>query len=513
MAISHKITPSLLRLGLSSSGWAALNGAAKSQGPAAALEILRSRGHLQDDVAQSRCIANLQELWEAANSFLAVDAAQSAWRGELRQRIRHSRLFEPSVQGRRQQCLGLLTRRPERPVPIRRGVYLWGGVGRGKSLLMDIFAMSLNGIHAAETTVVRQHYHEFMHTLHQRLHALRQVGAAREAVAIAAAQVKQGRVTVLCLDEFQVTSIADAVILRSLFDGLLANDVMIVTTSNRPPRDLYKNGLNHMLYMPSFIHLLESVVGVHHIDAEEDYRVRKEQADTPVSQTHPDFFVVSPENTSGSTPAGGSDCGNALVVAWGRKIHCKSVTDGVARFAFNEICGSPLSAEDFMALIELNHIHTLSVSGVPRFGPELHNEARRFTNLVDCLYESQCRLLCTAAVRPEELMVDMASMSCLPSSPQVLTDCTAGMADVRIAELDLADARVPKPDAYSGVDPTYVDSVMGVMSAASASLEESGFAAKRCVSRLREMGTAEYRAGHRIRWALKEGEIAELVGV
>merc|ERR1711879_339172 len=124
----------------------------------------------------------------------------------------------------------------------------------------------------------------------------------------------------------------------------------------------------------------------------------------------------------------------------------------------------------------------------------LHNEARRFTNLVDCLYECQCRLLCTAAAGPEEIMADMISMSCLPSSPQVLTDCTAGMTDVRVAELDLADARLPQSDAYSGVDPTNTDSIMGVMSAASASLEESGFAASRCVSRLREMGTLGHRA-------------------
>eukprot|EP00747_Dinoflagellata_sp_TGD_P053784 gnl/TRDRNA2_/TRDRNA2_148660_c0_seq1.p1 gnl/TRDRNA2_/TRDRNA2_148660_c0~~gnl/TRDRNA2_/TRDRNA2_148660_c0_seq1.p1 ORF type:complete len:515 (-),score=65.08 gnl/TRDRNA2_/TRDRNA2_148660_c0_seq1:93-1505(-) len=470
------------------------------------MEVLLSGGHLRADTAQSACIARLQVVWEAAQSFVAAQAAQSAWKGELRQNIRHSRsqLNESALQ-RRQQLQGLLACRPAPPVLTSQGVYLWGGVGRGKSLLMDIFATSFDGTNPAGINVSRQHYHEFMHALHQRLHALRQSGAAREAVATAAAEVRQGRATVLCLDEFQVTSIADAVILRSLFAGLLANGVMIVTTSNRPPEDLYKNGLNHMLYMPSFIHLLKTSVGVHHIDTPEDYRVQKAQADNShSSQTEPDFRIVSPETlSSDSTPTDGSQCGATLLVAWGRKILCNHVRDGNACFTFNELCGSPFSAEDYMALIEANRLHTLSVSGVPRFSPELHNEARRFTNLVDCLYERQCRLLCTAAAPPEELMADMASMRCLPSSPQVLTDCTAGMTDVRISELDLADARLPTSDAYSGVDPTNVDSVMGVMSAASASLEESGFAARRCVSRLQEMGTAEYRAAHHIKWILE----------
>lgn len=495
--------PGLSRLGLSASASKAVELVARSEGPARALEELVHSKHVSGDVAQTKCVVQLQLLWTAARSFAATQAAKAEWLRSLRACVRDARRNASSLpRDRREQVKHLLSDCPESPVLSSRGLYLWGGVGRGKSLLMDIFAASFGDIAGAQPVVVRQHYHEFMHSLHLRLHALRQVGAAREAVALAAKEVKRGHATVLCLDEFQVTSIADAVILRSLFEALLANDVIVVTTSNRPPADLYKDGLNHMLYMPPFIQLLEKRIGVHEIDASEDYREIKAQSDVASPKSKPDFQVVSSGTQCELTLAQGTGTADMLSVAWGRKVHCNALKDGSAWFTFDEICGLPVSAEDYMSLITLNNLHTLVVTGVPRFTLEMHNEARRFTNLVDSLYEHQCRLRCSAAAPPELLMADMMSMSCLPTGPQVLSDCSAGMTDVRIAELDLADTRLPQADAYSGVDPTNADTIMGVMSAASASLEESGFASIRCVSRLREMGTEEYHAAHRAKWTL-----------
>lgn len=260
-------------------------------------------------------------------------------------------------------------------------------------------------------------------------------------------------------------------------------------------------------------------MGIHEIDSSEDYREIKAQGDTVVSCSTADFYVGSDVAQCDFTIPEGTGRAVSLLVAWGRKISCDSVEDGVACFAFHDICGSPMSAEDYMALVTLNKLHTIVVIGVPRFNVTLHNEARRFTNLVDCLYEHQCRLQCIAGAPLDELMVDMISMTCLPAGPQVLSDCSAGMTDIRIAELDLADARLPKADSYSGINPpseervrsadsysgidaANEESVMGVLSAASASLEEGGFAARRCISRLREMGTAAYHAAHRTKWAL-----------
>lgn len=493
--------PGLARLGLSSLVGKALESTARNRGPLAALESLVSGSHVGSDAAQTACVVQLQVLWDSAHRFGAAQLVRSAWQVELRNHVRNARnVASAGLRERREQMKGVMSRRPERPVLMSRGLYVWGGVGRGKSLLMDLFALSLGRKDETAPMALRQHYHEFSHALHLRLHALRQVGGAREAVAMAAAEVAQGPMTVLCLDEFQVTTIADAVILKSLFEALLSHNVMVVTTSNRPPEDLYRNGLNHMLYMPPFIRLIESKMGVHHIDASQDYRIIKAQADASLPQSIPDFLVgdegVVRDRELFDAPARAA----LLSVAWGRTVKCSAVKDGIASFTFQEICGLPISAEDYMALVELNDVHTLVVTDIPCFSPEMHNEGRRFTNLVDCLYERQCRLLCTAAVKLEGLMDGLVSMRCLPTGPQVLSDCSAGMTDIRIAELDLADARMPEPDTYATM--TEGQSVMGVMAAASASLEESGFSAQRCISRLREMGTAEYHAAHSTKWAL-----------
>lgn len=496
--------PGLSRLGLAAEERVELETSACNAGPAAALARLVNRDHIRPDGAQTSCAAKLQELWTGARELATARAEHASWQRAVRSELRSVRQSSEARTSRERRELihHLITRRPGQPELSYRGLYLWGGVGCGKSLLMDLFVASM-GSDDVGLTVMRQHYHDFMHALHKRLHALRQIGAAREAVAIAAAEIRQGFATVLCLDEFQVTTLADAVILKALFEALLANDVIVLLTSNRPPDELYQNGLNHMLYMPAFIRLLESSVSIHKLESSHDYRMSKMQRDSAAAECAEDFVVTSAEEAHRHFAEFEMDGAAAsLSIAWGRTMRCRCVHEGSAFFSFDDICGAPFSAEDYMLLLEAHGIHTLVVTGIPRLGPELHNEARRFTNLVDCLYEHQCRLRCTAAAPPQELMLGMTAMKYVQASPESFEHCTAGMTDVRIAEVDLADVRLPEPSAYAQrtTDPTNTDTLMGVMSAASASLEESGFAARRCVSRLYEMGTKEYHAAHFKKW-------------
>lgn len=492
--------PGLCRLGLSVKECTELETAACNAGPAEALARLVDHNRIRSDRAQATCVASLQEVWAGARGFAAAQAEYCSWRSAARSELRVARLR--TLRERRELIQRMVAHPPTHPKLIHRGLYIWGGVGCGKSFLMDLFAASLGGDDDGPV-VVRQHYHDFMYALHKRLHELRQIGAAREAVAIAAAEIRQGFATVLCLDEFQVTALADAVILKILFEALLANDVIVVVTSNRPPDKLYENGLNHMFYMPAFINLLESRISIHKLESSHDYRMFKMQQGGGPAKSAANFVVTSAEEAHGYF----AECevegaAASLSVAWGRTMYCRCVHEGSAFFGFDDICGTPFSAEDYMALLEVQGIHTLVVTGIPRFGPELHNEARRFTNLVDCLYEHQCMLRCTALAPPQELMLGMTAMKFAKASPQSFEHCTAGMTDVRIAEIDLADTRLPEPNAYAkaATDPTNTNTVMGVMSAASASLEESGFAARRCVSRLYEMDTQEYYAAHVQKW-------------
>ncbi|CAE8604743.1 unnamed protein product [Polarella glacialis] len=306
---------------------------------------------------------------------------------------------------------------------------MWGDVGRGKSLLMDILVAALEGDNQDGPMVLRLHHHDFMRQIHERLHAFRQLGASREAVQLAAKEfANRGRPYILCLDEFQITNIADAVILRSLFEALMANDVMVVMTSNRPPADLYKDGLNHMMYMPPFRQLLETTIGVHHIDAPQDYRAAKaaaESANGQAGEAEANYMVLPTaagaleeafERASGSTLEKAGSC--QLAVSWGRRLECPAAHAGVSWFSFSQLCATALSADDYSVLLQKNAIHTLVLSDVPRFALEQHNEARRFTNLVDCLYEHQGRLICTAEAPLDSLMAEMEILSHVPLTTQ-----------------------------------------------------------------------------------------------
>ena len=278
------------------------------------------------------------------------------------------------------------------------GVYLWGGVGRGKSMLMDLAFDRINICPKR-----RVHFHEFMLETHSRLRKAREneEGDPIEPVAEAiAAEAK-----LLCFDEMQVTNPADAMILSRLFTKLLAEGVKIVTTSNRPPKDLYKDGLNRDLFLP-FIELIENRMLVVEVDGPTDYRLDRltgvevwhvpNGPETTAALSRAFFQLTDyPVEDRAKVPSEDIDVGG------GRTLHVPKSLKGVAVFSFRRLCGEPRGAADYLAIAR--RYHTVIIVGIPVMGPAMRNEAARFVTLIDALYEHKVKLLAGADAEPEGL--------------------------------------------------------------------------------------------------------------
>ena len=278
------------------------------------------------------------------------------------------------------------------------GVYLWGGVGRGKSMLMDL---AFEQIDIALKR--RVHFHEFMLETHSRLRKAREgengdpIEPVAEAIALEA--------KLLCFDEMQVTNPADAMILSRLFGRLLEQGVKVVTTSNRPPSDLYKGGLNRELFLP-FIGLIEQRMLVVEVNGPTDYRLDRltgvEVWHVPNgTETTADlsraFFQLTdyPVEDRAKVPS------EELDVGGGRTIHVPKSLKGVAVFSFKRLCGEPRGAADYLAIAR--RFHTVIIVGIPVMGADMRNEAARFVTLIDALYEHKVKLLAGADAEPEAL--------------------------------------------------------------------------------------------------------------
>ncbi|MBS1302106.1 cell division protein ZapE [Loktanella sp. SALINAS62] len=281
---------------------------------------------------------------------------------------------------------GLFRRAPE---PIK-GLYMWGGVGRGKSMLMDL---AYNQIDAPK---VRRHFHAFMQWVHTEIGLARQRGVDDAIKPVAAKLAADTRL--LCFDEMQITDITDAMIVGRLFEGLFAAGVTIITTSNRPPDDLYKDGLNRQLFKP-FIALLHDRLVVHELAAETDYRQGR-LAGTPT------YFTPANAEARAQIAAIWNDFndGNAAPLTLhvkGRQVILPAFCNGVARATFYDLCGKPLGAADYLALADA--VRVLILEDIPSLGRDNFNEAKRFVTLIDALYEARVRLICSAAAAPEYL--------------------------------------------------------------------------------------------------------------
>ncbi|TRD20688.1 cell division protein ZapE [Palleronia caenipelagi] len=274
-----------------------------------------------------------------------------------------------------------------------RGLYLWGGVGRGKSMLMDLFN---DNVEVADGQR-RIHFHAFMQEVHAGITAARKTGvddAIRPVVEKMAADLR-----LLCLDEMQIGDITDAMIVGRLFEGLFARGVTVVTTSNRPPDDLYKNGLNRNLFLP-FIALLKERMEVVELASETDWRQHRMEGEqlyfTPAdAEAHAAMDAMWARLTRSPAPE------PLHLRVHGRDVEIPRFADGVARARFWDLCGRPLGSADYLALAEA--VDVLMLEDVPRLSSENYNEAKRFVTLIDALYEARVKLVISAADIPDRL--------------------------------------------------------------------------------------------------------------
>ncbi len=284
---------------------------------------------------------------------------------------------------------GLFRRAPEPP----KGLYLWGGVGRGKSMLMDLFVDTLS------VPARRVHFHAFMQDVHAQMHQLR-----RDNVEDPIKPVAKGvsdAVRVLAFDEMQITDITDAMIVGRLFELLFEAGVVVVTTSNRVPDDLYKDGLNRQLFLP-FIALLKERMVVHELASDRDHRQDRLSGAqvyfTPIDATaRAALDGLWEELTHGVEET-------LTLHVKGREVDLPRFRNGVARASFYDLCGRPLGPADYLKLAET--VRVLMIDEVPQLGSHNFNEAKRFVTLIDALYEARVRVILSAAARPGMLYVE-----------------------------------------------------------------------------------------------------------
>ena len=328
-----------------------------------------------------------------AEGRIEVDPAQAALVDRLDRLASALADYRP---GRRVGALARLV--GATPAPPPRGSYIHGAVGRGKTMLMDLF------FEAAPVTLKRRvHFHAFLADVHMRIHRWRQKLRAGEVVGddpiapVASALAEEA--WLLCFDEFSVLDIADAMLLGRLFTALFDAGVVVVATSNVAPSDLYRDGLNRALFLP-FIKLLGERVDIVELDARADFRLEK-LTRAPVYYCPIDARAAAALDAAFFDLTGARRGEPVDIPLLGRLLRVPQARDGVARMSFDELCRRPLGAADYLALAA--RFSTLIVDGVPRLADGEREVARRFITLIDALYDAKVKLIASAAAEPAEL--------------------------------------------------------------------------------------------------------------
>lgn len=361
-----------------------------STGPIAAYRKLELDGEIRPDADQVRIVERLQRLYHELEGYPEI-AGRGTGLSIKNWRLAH--FFRKSG--------------GDKSAP--KGLYIYGGVGRGKSMLMDMF-FEVAPVKAKR----RVHFHEFMLDIHARMKVWRSLSGKQRAalggraseddpIPPVARQIA-AEATLLCFDELQVTDIADAMVLGRLFKELLERGVVVVATTNRPPDDLYKDGLNRQLFLP-FIEMIKQAFDILTLEGPTDYRYDRlkgvETYYTPVNEEttaklSEAFFRLTDRNVEDrdKVPTG-------ELTVQGRTLFVPKCARGVAVFSFKRLCANPLGSADYLAIARA--YHTVIMVAVPRLERDKRNEAKRFVTFIDALYEHGVKFLCSAAVAPADL--------------------------------------------------------------------------------------------------------------
>ena len=301
---------------------------------------------------------------------------------------------------RNSSALAWLFASPERAQPPIKGLYVYGEVGRGKTMLMDLFFES-----SPVERKRRAHFHEFMLDVHERIYLIRQKMKAGEyagddPVRLVAEELAE-EAWLLCFDEFHVTDIADAMILGRLFARLFERDVVVVATANVPPDELYKDGLNRALFVP-FIAMLNARMDLVRLAARTDFRLEK-LAGQPVWYVPDDARADAALDQAWRRLTGGEHGSAREIPLRGRSIHVPRAFMGVARFSFHDLCEQPLAAADYLRIAR--EFHTIIIDHVPAMTYDNRDAAKRFIILIDTLYDMNVKLIASAATAPEALYI------------------------------------------------------------------------------------------------------------
>jgi cell division protein ZapE len=344
-------------------------------GPLPAYRAMVAGGELAPDPSQDQAANRLQTLWAALRGY--DPAALRRHSGGLFDRLLRRKVPVPLA-----------------PEGAPKGLYLVGDVGRGKSMLMDLFFAS-----AEVARKQRIHFHRFMQTSHARVFAWRQANPDGSDPIPPLADTIAAEASLLCFDEFQVNDIADAMILGRLFQALFARGVVVVATSNVAPDDLFKGQPGHDAFLP-FIDLIRQRLDVVMMVSGRDFRRERMRgirtwhvpADAMSRRALDEAFATL---TAGAMPA------PATLTVMGRKLVVPIAADGVARFDFSTLCGTALGAGDYLAIA--TNFHTLVLDGIPRLSPDNYDVARRFIVLIDTLYDEHVKLIASADATPDQL--------------------------------------------------------------------------------------------------------------